>query len=49
MRRLTARFVVSALVFATLAAGQAHADDERVDAREIVECERGLRAWLTNG
>ncbi len=27
MRRLTARFVVSALVFATLAAGQAHADD----------------------
>ena len=28
---------------------KAHADDERVDAREIVECERGLRAWLTNG
>ena len=28
---------------------KAHADDERVDAREIVECELGLRAWLTNG
>lgn len=25
----------------------AHADDERVDVAEIVECERGLRAWLT--
>lgn len=25
----------------------AHADDERVDIAEIVECERGLRAWLT--
>ncbi|MFM9877697.1 MAG: succinyl-diaminopimelate desuccinylase [Rhodoglobus sp.] len=28
---------------------RAHADDERVDAREIVACERGLRAWLSNG
>lgn len=25
----------------------AHADDERVDTAEIMECERGLRAWLT--
>jgi succinyl-diaminopimelate desuccinylase len=27
----------------------AHADDERVDARQILGCERGLRAWLTAG
>lgn len=26
---------------------KAHADDERVAIAEIVECERGLRAWLT--
>ncbi|GAA4670753.1 succinyl-diaminopimelate desuccinylase [Frondihabitans cladoniiphilus] len=26
---------------------KAHADDERVAVREITECERGLRAWLT--
>ena len=26
---------------------KAHADDERVAASEILECERGLRAWLT--
>lgn len=26
---------------------KAHADDERVRVSEIVECERGLRAWLT--
>jgi succinyl-diaminopimelate desuccinylase len=26
---------------------RAHADDERVAIGEIVECERGLRAWLT--
>jgi succinyl-diaminopimelate desuccinylase len=26
---------------------RAHADDERVDVTEILECERGLRAWLT--
>ncbi|MCU1412659.1 MAG: succinyl-diaminopimelate desuccinylase [Rhodoglobus sp.] len=26
---------------------RAHADDERVAVEEIVECERGLRAWLT--
>lgn len=25
----------------------AHADDERVDVAQILECERGLRAWLT--
>lgn len=25
----------------------AHADDERVDTAEILECERGLRTWLT--
>ncbi len=25
----------------------AHADDERVNVAEITECERGLRAWLT--
>ena len=25
----------------------AHADDERVPVEQIVECERGLRAWLT--
>ncbi len=25
----------------------AHADDERVPLQQIVECERGLRAWLT--
>ncbi|MEO7349499.1 MAG: succinyl-diaminopimelate desuccinylase [Terrimesophilobacter sp.] len=25
----------------------AHADDERVHTAEIVECERGLRSWLT--
>lgn len=28
---------------------RAHADDERVDVAEILECERGLRAWLTAG
>lgn len=28
---------------------KAHADDERVAIAEIVECERGLRAWLTAG
>ena len=28
---------------------RAHADDERVAVEEIVECERGLRAWLTAG
>ncbi len=27
---------------------KAHADDERVAIAEIVECERGLRAWLTS-
>lgn len=27
---------------------RAHADDERVDIAEILECERGLRAWLTS-
>ncbi len=27
---------------------KAHADDERVDVAEILECERGLRAWLTS-
>jgi succinyl-diaminopimelate desuccinylase len=27
---------------------KAHADDERVDIAEILECERGLRAWLTS-
>ena len=26
---------------------KAHADDERVAVEEILECERGLRAWLT--
>ncbi|ROQ38447.1 succinyldiaminopimelate desuccinylase [Frondihabitans sp. PhB188] len=26
---------------------KAHADDERVAVEQIVECERGLRAWLT--
>jgi succinyl-diaminopimelate desuccinylase len=26
---------------------KAHADDERVELRQIVACERGLRAWLT--
>ena len=26
---------------------KAHADDERVAVSEILECERGLRAWLT--
>lgn len=25
----------------------AHADDERVDTAQILECERGLRAWLS--
>ncbi len=25
----------------------AHADDERVDTNQIVDCERGLRAWLS--
>ncbi|WP_150308303.1 succinyl-diaminopimelate desuccinylase [Planctomonas psychrotolerans] len=28
---------------------KAHADDERVSVEQIVECERGLRAWLTAG
>ncbi len=28
---------------------KAHADDERVAVAEILECERGLRAWLTAG
>jgi succinyl-diaminopimelate desuccinylase len=28
---------------------KAHADDERVAVEEILECERGLRAWLTAG
>ncbi len=28
---------------------KAHADDERVLLEQIVECERGLRAWLTAG
>jgi succinyl-diaminopimelate desuccinylase len=28
---------------------RAHADDERVAVAEILECERGLRAWLTAG
>jgi succinyl-diaminopimelate desuccinylase len=28
---------------------KAHADDERVLLDQIVECERGLRAWLTAG
>lgn len=28
---------------------KAHADDERVLLAQIVECERGLRAWLTAG
>ena len=28
---------------------RAHADDERVAISEILECERGLRAWLTAG
>ena len=28
---------------------KAHADDERVAVDQIVECERGLRAWLTAG
>ena len=28
---------------------RAHADDERVDTREIEACERGLRAWLGSG
>jgi succinyl-diaminopimelate desuccinylase len=28
---------------------KAHADDERVLLEQIVECERGLRAWLTTG
>jgi succinyl-diaminopimelate desuccinylase len=27
---------------------KAHADDEQVAAAEILECERGLRAWLTS-
>lgn len=27
---------------------KAHADDERVAVAEILECERGLRAWLTH-
>ena len=27
----------------------AHADDERVPVSQIVECEAGLRAWLTGG
>ena len=26
---------------------RAHADDERVELSEIIECERGLRAWLS--
>jgi len=26
---------------------KAHADDERVSLEQIVECERGLRFWLT--
>lgn len=26
---------------------RAHTDDERVDTAQITECERGLRAWLT--
>lgn len=28
---------------------KAHADDERVAVAEILDCERGLRAWLTAG
>jgi succinyl-diaminopimelate desuccinylase len=28
---------------------KAHADDERVRLSQIVDCEQGLRAWLTNG
>jgi succinyl-diaminopimelate desuccinylase len=28
---------------------RAHADDERVAVSEILDCERGLRAWLTAG
>lgn len=28
---------------------KAHADDERVAVADILECERGLRAWLTAG
>jgi succinyl-diaminopimelate desuccinylase len=28
---------------------KAHADDERVPMAEILECERGLRAWLSAG
>jgi succinyl-diaminopimelate desuccinylase len=28
---------------------KAHADDERVAVAEILECERGLRAWLSAG
>ena len=28
---------------------KAHADDERVAIQEILDCERGLRAWLTAG
>ena len=28
---------------------KAHADDERVAVSEILECERGLRTWLTRG
>ena len=28
---------------------KAHADDERVAVSEILECERGLRAWLSAG
>ena len=27
----------------------AHADDERVDVQQIVDCARGLRAWLAAG
>ncbi|MCU1546818.1 MAG: succinyl-diaminopimelate desuccinylase, partial [Homoserinimonas sp.] len=27
---------------------KAHADDERVAVTQILECERGLRRWLSN-